>query len=61
MLGIVATSQLFRALLVSLLLVTATLFAFTAIPYFLGNENKVEAAPPNPAPVVKPTPATISA
>lgn len=38
MLGVVASSQLFRATILSVILVTAALFALTAIPYFLGDK-----------------------
>ncbi|YCM44541.1 hypothetical protein V2O64_00720 [Verrucomicrobiaceae bacterium 227] len=46
MLGVVASSQLFRATILSLILVTGALFALTAIPYFFGEE-------PTPVPVVE--------
>jgi hypothetical protein len=66
MLGVVASSQLFRATILSIILVTGTIFALTAFPYFLGEEptpapeSVAEAisAPPTPAPPVtdpKPT------
>lgn len=57
MLGVVASSQLFRATILSVILVTGALFAFTAIPYFFGDdpapdpEPVVEATPPAPTPV----------
>lgn len=65
MLGVVASSQLFRATILSAILVTATLFALTAIPWFLGDdpaptETAAEPAPapepaaPAPAPVPEP-------
>ena len=38
MLGVVASSQLFRATILSLGLVTTTLLLLTAIPYFLGEK-----------------------
>lgn len=38
MLGVVASSQLFRATILSLGLVTTTLLLLTAIPYFFGEE-----------------------
>lgn len=44
MLGVVASSQLFRATILSMILVAVALFALTAIPYFLGNEPAPEAA-----------------
>jgi hypothetical protein len=56
MLGVVATSQLFRATILSVILVTATIFALTAFPYFFGEEPTPIAEPiaavPNPAPPV---------
>ena len=51
MLGVVASSQLFRATILSAILVTAALFAFTAIPYFFGDDPA-----PAPEPVVNLTP-----
>ncbi|MDG1671020.1 MAG: hypothetical protein P8M08_14390 [Akkermansiaceae bacterium] len=65
MLGVVASSQLFRSTIISVILVTIALFALTAIPYFLqGDEpapTEVTAvampAPPAPAPTpVTPAP-----
>jgi hypothetical protein len=44
MLGVVASSQLFRATILSMILVAVALFALTAIPYFLGDEPAPEAA-----------------
>ena len=38
MLGIVATSQLFRATILSAILVTGTIFALTAFSYFFGEK-----------------------
>lgn len=56
MLGVVASSQLFRATILSVILVTAALFAFTAIPYFFGDEPApepvVETTAPTPVPPV---------
>lgn len=53
MLGLVASSQLFRATILSVILVTATLFALTAIPYFFGDDPA-----PAPEPIAKaPAPA----
>jgi len=43
MLGVVATSQLFRATIVSVVLVTGAILVLTALPYFFGEE-------PAPAP-----------
>ena len=57
MLGVVASSQLFRATILSIILVTGTIFALTAIPYFFGEkpapdpEPVTEAATPAPTPV----------
>lgn len=50
MLGVVASSQLIRATILSVVLVTGAIFALTAIPYFFGDE-------PAPEPIVKATPA----
>lgn len=61
MLGVVASSQLFRATILSIILVAGALFALTAIPFFLGDdpvpapETVAEATPtlpPTPAPSV---------
>jgi len=56
MLGVVATSQLFRATILSAILVTAAIFALTAFPYFLGEEpepvTEAVVATPSPAPPV---------
>ena len=57
MLGVVASSQLFRATILSNILVTGTIFALTAFPYFLGEEptpapesvTEAISAPPTPA------------
>ncbi|MGC6467104.1 MAG: hypothetical protein ACON38_00265 [Akkermansiaceae bacterium] len=73
MLGVVASSQLFRATILSLILVTGGIFALTAVPYFLQEESSAEAesaatepakasesAPakaPEPAPAPGPIPA----
>lgn len=68
MLGIVASSQLIRALVLSTALVAAGILLFTAIPFFFGEETPTEpvaAAPadpapappePSPAPPTEPTP-----
>ena len=53
MLGVVATSQLIRATILSCILVGGAIFALTAIPYFLGGEE----SPPSEAPAVAATPA----
>lgn len=61
MLGIVASSQLIRATIISLILVTGTLFALTAIPYFFGNSPSPAAAvasPTLPSPPPDPEPAS---
>ena len=54
MLGVVASSQLIRATILSCLLVAGAIFALTAIPYFLGGEE----SPPSEAPAVVATPST---
>jgi len=53
MLGVVASSQLFRATILAVILVAVTLVALTAIPYYLGDDPA-----PTPAPAVaeNPTP-----
>jgi hypothetical protein len=53
MLGVVASSQLIRALSLSCALVAAGILLFTAIPYFFGPEEPLTpvAAAPTPAPV----------
>jgi len=43
MLGVVASSQLFRAIILSLGLVTTTILLLTAIPYFLGEKPALPA------------------
>ena len=59
MLGIVAASQLFRALILSSILVFALIVVFTVIPYFMGDDKTAstvvesEASQPDP---VQPTP-----
>ncbi len=51
MLGVVAASNLFRSLVLSTVIVVGGILLFTAIPYFMGGEEK-------PAPVAeKPVPA----
>ena len=65
MLGVVASSQLIRALTLSCTLVAAGILLFTAIPYFFGEEPSsktmergFETRPPTPAPEASPqTPA----
>ena len=54
MLGVVASSQLIRATILSVVLVTAAIFALTAIPYFFGDE-------PAPEPIATVTPAAAAA
>jgi hypothetical protein len=65
MLGIVASSQLIRAIILSVILVIVAIFALTAIPYFFGNkespdpEQPIVTNPATPAPEPKeanPTP-----
>ncbi|MFM2198097.1 MAG: hypothetical protein RLZZ505_1529 [Verrucomicrobiota bacterium] len=53
MLGVVSASGLFRSLVLSTVLVVGGILLFTAIPYFMGGEEK-------PAPVAeKPAPAEV--
>ena len=54
MLGVVAASQLARSLALSSALVGGGILLFTAIPYFLGGDEK---APPAAAPAAEPAPA----
>jgi len=52
MLGIVASSQLIRAIVLSVILVIGAIFALTAIPYFFGNKESPDPEQPivtNPA------------
>lgn len=52
MLGIVASSQLIRAIVLSVILVIVAIFALTAIPYFFGNKESPDPEQPivtNPA------------
>jgi len=65
MLGVVASSQLIRATILAVVLVTVAIFALTAFPYFFGEQSAAEfeptalasAAPAAPTPAVS-TPAT---
>ena len=59
MLGVVASSQLFRATILSTILVAGSLFALTAIPYFFGDEPTPEETPRtiSEAPAAAPAPA----
>ncbi len=65
MLGLVASSQLFRATILSLVLVSGAILLFTALPYFFGDEpapaadTKPVAAAPKPSTpaAVEPKPA----
>ncbi|MFK7910820.1 MAG: hypothetical protein AB8F34_09460 [Akkermansiaceae bacterium] len=57
MLGVVASSQLFRATILSVVLVTGAILLFTALPFFFGDEptpaadtKPIAAAPASPAP-----------
>lgn len=56
MLGVVASSQLFRATILSVILVTGAIFALTALPYFFGEEPPAAPAPVAAAPVAEPAP-----
>ena len=52
MLGIVASSHLIRAIVLSVILVIVVIFALTAIPYFFGNKESPDPEQPivtNPA------------
>ena len=53
MLGVVASSQLIRATLLSIVLVAGAIFTLTAIPYFFGDE-------PAPEPIATATPAVVA-
>jgi hypothetical protein len=58
MLGVVATSQLFRATVLSTILVALTIVALTAAPYYLGDKpEETEPIAVEPAPVPTPAPA----
>ena len=46
MLGVVASSQLFRAIVLSFILVIVAIFALTAIPYFFGNKESPDPEQP---------------
>lgn len=46
MLGIVASSQLIRAIVLSVILVIVAIFALTAIPYFFGNKESPDPEQP---------------
>lgn len=46
MLGIVASSQLIRATILSVILVIVAIFTLTAIPYFLGNKEAPDPVQP---------------
>ena len=58
MLGVVASSQLIRAIVLSFILVIVAIFALTAIPYFFGNKESPDPEQPivtNPVtPAVEP-------
>ena len=54
MLGVVAQSGLFRSLVLSTALVAGGILLFTAIPYFMGGEEKPALVAENPAPVEAP-------
>lgn len=66
MLGVVASSQLFRAIVLSTIIIAITIVALTAAPYYFGEKPepaetvKAEEATPTPTPEpipAKPTPA----
>ncbi|RZN86826.1 MAG: hypothetical protein EVB10_06840 [Verrucomicrobiaceae bacterium] len=46
MLGVVASSQLIRAIVLSVILVIVAIFALTAIPYFFGNKESPDPEQP---------------
>jgi hypothetical protein len=46
MLGVVASSQLIRAIVLSFILVIVAIFALTAIPYFFGNKKSPDPEQP---------------
>jgi hypothetical protein len=46
MLGVVASSQLIRAIVLSFILVIVAIFALTAIPYFFGNKESPDPEQP---------------
>ena len=54
MLGLVAQSGLFRSLVLSTGLVVGGILLFTAIPYFMGGEEKPAPVSESPAPVEAP-------
>lgn len=56
MLGIVASSQLIRAIVLSVILVIVAIFALTAIPYFFGNKES-----PDPEQPIVTNPGTFAA
>ena len=57
MLGVVASSQLFRSTIISVILVTIALFGLTAIPYFLQDEQSSPSEEPAVATPTAPAPA----
>lgn len=61
MLGVVAQSGLFRSLVLSTGLVVGGILLFTAIPYFMGSDEKPAPVAEKPAPVEAPleTPKTV--
>jgi hypothetical protein len=54
MLGVVAASNLFRSLVLSTGIVLGGILLFTAIPYFMGGEEKPAPATEKPAPAAAP-------
>lgn len=54
MLGVVAQSGLFRSLVLSTALVVGGILLFTAIPYFMGGEDKPAPVAEKPAPAEAP-------
>lgn len=54
MLGVVAASSLFRSLVLSTAIVVGGILLFTAIPYFMGGEEKPSPVAEKPVPVEGP-------
>ena len=56
MLGVVAASNLFRSLVLSTAIVVGGILLFTAIPYFMGGEEKPAPVAEKPVPLEAPKP-----
>ena len=66
LLGVVASSQLIRATILAVILVTVAIFALTAFPYFFGEQSAAEPEPTAlasaaPAPEPEPEPTSVAA